>query len=65
MTGRPITGETRYRARRRAAQLYMEGCTITSVARQIGYSYGTARTLILEAGVRLRRSGSRQTRRIR
>ncbi|UOB09128.1 helix-turn-helix domain-containing protein [Streptomyces sp. HP-A2021] len=57
MTGRPITGSTRIRTRQRAAQLYMEGCTITSVARQIGYSYGTARTLILEAGVRIRRRG--------
>lgn len=57
MTGRPITGTTRIRIRSRAAQLYMEGCTLHSVARQIGYSYGTTRTLILEAGVRLRKPG--------
>jgi DNA-binding CsgD family transcriptional regulator len=57
MTGRPITGETRIRVRARAARLYMEGCTLQSVARQIGYSYGTARTLVLEAGVRIRARG--------
>lgn len=57
MTGRPITGVTRIRVRAKAAQLYLEGCTITSVARQIGYSYGTTRTLLLEAGVRMRRPG--------
>ena len=63
MTGRPITGNTRILTRERAARLYIEGCTIHSVARQIGYSYGTARTLLLEAGVHLRRPGYWQTRR--
>lgn len=57
MTGRPTTGEARIRLRTRAAQLYMQGCTITSTARQIGRSYGCTRTLLLEAGVRLRRQG--------
>lgn len=57
MTGRPITGETRTRTRTHAAQLYLAGCTIESTARQIGRSYGTARTLLLEAGVRLRKPG--------
>jgi hypothetical protein len=57
MTGRPITGNTRIHVRERAARLYIEGCSIPSVARQIGYSYGTARTLLLEAGVHLRRPG--------
>ncbi|MET9012279.1 helix-turn-helix domain-containing protein [Streptomyces olivaceoviridis] len=57
MTGRPITGFTRIHVRSKAARLYMEGCTIQSVARQIGYSYGTARTLLIEAGVRIRTRG--------
>lgn len=57
MTGRPTTGEARIQLRTRAARLYIEGCTIHSVARQIGRSYGCTRTLILEAGVRLRKPG--------
>lgn len=57
MTGRPITGETRTRVREHAARLYVQGCTIHSVARHIGYSYGTTRTLLLEAGVVLRKPG--------
>lgn len=57
MTGRPTRGDARIRLRETAARLYIEGCTIASTARQIGVSYGTARTLLLEAGVRLRRPG--------
>jgi hypothetical protein len=57
MTGRPTTGEARIRLRERAAQLYVDGCTIQSTARQIGRSYGCTRTLLLEAGVRLRKPG--------
>lgn len=57
MSGTRITGETRTRTRTKAADLYLAGCTIQSVARQIGRSYGTARTLLLEAGVRLRKPG--------
>lgn len=57
MSGTRLTGETRTRIRTRAAQLYLAGCTIESVARQIGRSYGLARTLLLEAGVRLRKPG--------
>ncbi|MFI2426551.1 helix-turn-helix domain-containing protein [Streptomyces sp. NPDC018955] len=57
MTGRRITD--RIRVREQAARLYLEGCTITSTARQIGYSYGTTRTLLLEAGVRIRNRGGR------
>lgn len=57
MTGRPIIGDKRIQVRERAARLYIEGCTLHSVAGQIGYSYGTTRTLILEAGVRMRRPG--------
>ena len=57
MTGRPTRGDARIRLREHAARLYLEGCTIASTARQIGVSYGTTRTLLLEAGVRLRRPG--------
>ena len=57
MTGRPTTGTTRTRLRTQATQQYLAGCTIQSTARQIGYSYGTTRTLLLEAGVRLRARG--------
>lgn len=57
MSGTRLTGETRTRIRTRAAELYLAGCTIESVARQIGRSYGLARTLLLEAGVRLRKPG--------
>lgn len=60
MTGIPTTGAARIRLRARAAQLYIQGCTITSTARQIGRSYGTTRTLLLEAGVRIRRPGASQ-----
>ena len=62
MSGTRLTGEARTRLRTKAAQLYLAGCTIESTARQIDRSYGTARTLLLEAGVRLRnRGGLRST----
>ncbi|MFJ8538122.1 helix-turn-helix domain-containing protein [Streptomyces sp. NPDC093591] len=57
MSGKHLTGETRVRTRARAAELYVQGCTIASTARQIGFSYGTTRTLLIEAGVRLRKPG--------
>jgi hypothetical protein len=57
MTGTHLTGDIRIKTRTRAAELYMQGCTIHSTARQIGRSYGLTRTLLLEAGVRLRRPG--------
>lgn len=57
MTGRPTTGEARIRLREQAARLYIEGCTLHSVAQQIGRSYGTTRTLLREAGVRMRKPG--------
>lgn len=57
MTGRPTRGEARIRLRETAARLYFQGCTISSTARQISRSYGCTRTLLLEAGVRLRRPG--------
>ena len=55
--GTHLTGEHRDRARKRAAELYVQGCTIQSVARQLGRSYGLARELLLEAGVTLRARG--------
>lgn len=57
MTGRPIRGETRIRLRTQATRPYLAGDSIPSVATQIGVSYGTARTLLLEAGVRPRKQG--------
>lgn len=57
MTGIPTRGEARTRLRTEAARHYLAGSTIQSTARHIGRSYGTARTLLLEAGVRLRKPG--------
>jgi len=52
-----LKGEAREQARERAARLYVSGCTIASVARQIGRSYGGTRALLLEAKVTLRARG--------
>lgn len=57
MTGKPTTGDARIRLRETAAGHYLAGCTIKSTARQIGRSYGCTRTLLLEAGVRMRKPG--------
>lgn len=57
MSGKRLTGEHRIRTRTKAAELYVQGCTIASTGRQLEVSYGTARTLLLEADVRLRRPG--------
>ncbi|MFH8336912.1 helix-turn-helix domain-containing protein [Streptomyces sp. AM6-12] len=57
MTGRPTTGEARIRLREQAARLYVNGDSIPTVAREIGRSYGCTRTLLIEAGVRLRKPG--------
>ncbi|WP_413471666.1 helix-turn-helix domain-containing protein [Streptomyces sp. MB09-02B] len=54
-----LTGNARETARQRAADLYTQGCTIRSVADQIGRSYGGTRVLLLEAGVTLRGRGGR------
>ncbi len=56
-TRRVLTGSEREETARRAAELYVQGCTIHSTARQIGRSYGCTRTLLLEAGVKLRPRG--------
>lgn len=55
--GTQLTGNARQTARQQAADLYGQGCTIRSVARQIGRSYGGTRALLLEAGVTLRARG--------
>ncbi|MFF9894927.1 helix-turn-helix domain-containing protein [Streptomyces longispororuber] len=55
--GTRLKGDEREETARRAAGLYAQGCTIESVARQIGRSYGLTRTLLLGAGVRLRARG--------
>lgn len=52
-----LKGDARTTTARRAAELYVQGCTIKSVARQIGRSYGGTRDLLLEAGVQLRARG--------
>ncbi|MEV5977540.1 helix-turn-helix domain-containing protein [Streptomyces sp. NPDC052114] len=55
--GTRLTGDARTTAQTKATELYLAGCTIRSVAAQIGRSYGTARALLLEAGVQLRPTG--------
>ncbi|SDM76560.1 helix-turn-helix domain-containing protein [Streptomyces wuyuanensis] len=49
-----LKGEARTTVARRAADLYEQGSTIKGVAQVIDRSYGNTRTLLLEAGVRLR-----------
>jgi hypothetical protein len=55
--GAQLKGLDRAKAGQQAAELYVQGCTIRSVARQLGRSYGCTRVLLLEAGVRLRPKG--------
>jgi hypothetical protein len=55
----PLRGIARTTALTKATRLYLQGCTIQSTARQIGYSYGTTRTLLLEGGVRIRPRGGK------
>lgn len=55
--GQQLRGLTRAATAQRAADLYTQGCTIRSVADQIGRSYGAARDLLIEAGVQLRGRG--------
>ncbi|WP_329291920.1 helix-turn-helix domain-containing protein [Streptomyces pseudovenezuelae] len=57
-----LTGALREETARKAAELYLAGCTIESTARQIHRSYGATRTLLLEAGVKLRAPGGARTR---
>ncbi|WP_119581512.1 helix-turn-helix domain-containing protein [Streptomyces europaeiscabiei] len=55
--GTQLTGDVRKEACQQAADLYGQGCTIRSVAAQLGRSYGGTRVLLLEAGVQLRGRG--------
>lgn len=55
--GQQLRGTARTTTAQTAADLYAQGCTIRSVAIQIGRSYGATRALLLEAGVRLRTRG--------
>ncbi|GHI91311.1 helix-turn-helix domain-containing protein [Streptomyces olivaceus] len=55
--GTPVTGAAREALAARAKELYLSGCTIQSTADRIGRSYGATRTLLVEAGVKLRPRG--------
>lgn len=57
-----LRGTQREETARQAADLYAQGCTIASVARQIGRSYGNTRVLLIEAGVKMRPRGGVRTR---
>jgi hypothetical protein len=57
-TTRPLpTGNDRITLRQHAADLYHAGCTIRSIARQIGRPYTTTYELLAEANVRFRPRG--------
>lgn len=56
------TGQDRIDLRQHAALLYLEGCTIRSVARQIERPYTTTYELLVEAGVRFRPRGGHHPR---
>jgi helix-turn-helix protein len=53
-----LKGQDRTAAIQQARELYEQGCTIRSVARQMGRSYGGARMLLVEGKVALRGRGS-------
>lgn len=59
--GRKLVGADREAAQNKAAELYAAGCTIRSVAAQLGRSYGGTRMLLLDAGVTLRTRGGGRT----
>jgi hypothetical protein len=52
-----LKGADRADAAQKAAELYLAGGTIRSVAAQLGRSYDATRTLLLEAKVTLRAPG--------
>jgi fatty acid-binding protein DegV len=54
-----LKGTERTAAAQKAAELYAQGCTIRSVAQQLGRSYGATRALLIEAKVQLRERGGR------
>ncbi|MFJ1869927.1 helix-turn-helix domain-containing protein [Streptomyces chartreusis] len=55
--GAQVKGDQRDQLRKRAVEAYLAGSSIESTGRQIGRSYGAARTLLIEAGVKLRPRG--------
>ena len=55
-----LKGDARTDACARAAELYAQGCTIRSIATQLGRSYGGNRALLVEAKVTLRTRGGGQ-----
>ncbi|MFE9645284.1 helix-turn-helix domain-containing protein [Streptomyces sp. NPDC006365] len=55
--GALLKGPEREKTTQKAKELYLAGCTIQSTADRIGRSYGNTRTLLLEAGVKLRPRG--------
>lgn len=52
-----LKGTERATAASKAAELYAQGCTIRSIANQLGRSYGGTRALLLDAKVTLRARG--------
>ncbi|MFM9635899.1 helix-turn-helix domain-containing protein [Streptomyces turgidiscabies] len=59
MTTRPyLKGDARTTVRDRAAALYLSGCSIRSVAAQLGRSYGGTYALLREAKVTFRPRGN-------
>lgn len=52
-----LKGAERTAAAQQAAELYAMGCTIRSIARDLGRSYGGTRALLLDAKVTLRGRG--------
>ena len=54
---RPIPAAERMALRDRAAALYLDGCTIRSIADQIGRPYTTTHGLLDEAGIKFRPRG--------
>lgn len=57
--GAYLKGKARQNLAKRAAGLYLAGCTIRSTAAQIDRSYGNTRQLLLDAKVKLRAPGGR------
>ena len=58
---RPIPAAERMALRARAAALYLDGCTIRSIADQIGRPYTTTYALLDEAGIKFRPRGRGHT----
>jgi transposase len=56
-----LRGRARIDLREDLAQRYLEGASIRTLANQEKRSYGTIRTLLLEAGVELRPRSHRPT----